>query len=68
VKMPGEGEEFVPANQVKYTRVSKLSMMPEGLETFIDRKELADLFAFLSLDKHPNDPSAKPLPGAPSRK
>ena len=27
-------------------------------------QEIADLFAFLCLDRLPTDPSAKPLPGA----
>jgi len=40
-------------------------MMPEGIETLIERKDLADLFAFLSLDKPPADPAAKLIPGAP---
>jgi hypothetical protein len=53
---------------VKYTRVSKLSMMPEGVETLLSKKDLADLFAFLSLDKPPGDPTAKPIPGAPQPK
>jgi len=65
VRMPGEGEEAVPRNQVKYTRVSKLSMMPEGLEATLDQKDLADLFAFLALDKPPTDASARVIPGAP---
>jgi putative heme-binding domain-containing protein len=65
VRMAGEGEEAVPRNNVKYTRVSKLSMMPEGIETLLSKQNLADLFAFLSLDKPPDDPSAKPIPGAP---
>jgi putative heme-binding domain-containing protein len=64
IRMPGEGQEAVPRNNVKYTRVSKLSMMPEGVETLLDKKDLADLFAFLSLDKHPSDPTARPIPGA----
>jgi putative heme-binding domain-containing protein len=68
IRMPGEGQETVPRNNVKYTRVSKLSMMPEGVETLLSKKDLADLFAFLSLDKHPTDPTAKPIPGAPSPK
>jgi len=38
LRMPGEGEETVPRNNVKYTRVSKLSMMPEGIETLLDEK------------------------------
>ncbi|HKQ40067.1 MAG TPA: dehydrogenase, partial [Verrucomicrobiae bacterium] len=65
IRMPGEGEETIPRNNVKYTRVSKLSMMPEGLETALDKKDLADLFAFLSLDKPPTDPRATLIPGAP---
>jgi putative heme-binding domain-containing protein len=65
VRMPGEGEEAVPRNRVKYTRVSKLSMMPEGIEASLDKKDLADLFAFLALDKPPSDPAAKLIPGAP---
>jgi putative heme-binding domain-containing protein len=65
VRMPGEGEETVPRNNVKYLRVSRLSMMPEGLEGLIAREDLSDLFAFLSLDKSPSDPSARLIPGAP---
>jgi len=68
IRMPGEGQETVARNNVKYTRLSKLSMMPEGVETLLDKKDLADLFAFLSLDKHPSDPTAKPIPGAPNPK
>jgi hypothetical protein len=63
--MPGEGEEVVPRNRVKYTRVSKLSMMPEGIEASLDKTDLADLFAFLALDKPPTDATAKLIPGAP---
>jgi putative heme-binding domain-containing protein len=65
LKMPGEGEEAIPRNRVKYTRLSKLSMMPEGLENALEKKDLADLFAFLALDKPPGDASAKLIPGAP---
>src|SRR5262249_17990440 len=65
LNMPGEGQETVPRNLVKYTRVSKLSMMPEGIETILTKKDLSDLFAFLALDKPPGDPSAKLIPGAP---
>jgi putative heme-binding domain-containing protein len=68
VRMPGEGEETVPRNNVKYTRVGKLSMMPEGIETLVDKNELADLFAFLCLDKPPTEPAARLIPGAPPLK
>jgi hypothetical protein len=67
VRMPGDSEETVPRNNVEYTRLSKLSMMPEGVESVFSRKDLSDLFAFLSLDKPPGDPTAKLIPGAPSR-
>jgi hypothetical protein len=40
-------------------------MMPEGIETLVDRKDLTDLFAFLSLDRPPEDPAARAIPGAP---
>jgi putative heme-binding domain-containing protein len=63
--LPGGGKEVVPRNNVKYTRTSKLSMMPEGIESILDRKDLADLFAFLALDRPPGDPRARPIPGAP---
>jgi putative heme-binding domain-containing protein len=66
IRLPGEGEEAVPKNQVKYTRTSRLSMMPEGVESLLERKDLIDLFAFLSLDKPPGDPAASPIPGAPN--
>jgi putative heme-binding domain-containing protein len=62
--LPGGGKEIVARNDVKYTRVSKLSMMPEGIETILDRKELSDLFAFLALDRPPGDPKARKIPGA----
>ncbi len=66
IRMAGESEETVPRNNVEYTRLSKLSMMPEGVEAIFSQKDLADLFAFLSLDKPPTDPTAKLIPGAPS--
>jgi putative heme-binding domain-containing protein len=65
IRMAGESEETVPRNNVEYTRRSKLSMMPEGVENVFSKKELCDLFAFLSLDKPVADPSTKPIPGAP---
>jgi putative heme-binding domain-containing protein len=66
IRLPGEGEETVPRHNVKYTRVSKLSMMPEGIETLLDKKDLSDLFAFLALDKPPMEAGAKLIPGAPA--
>lgn len=40
----------------------------KGLETALDRKDLADLMAFLCLDEHPRSPTAKLIPGAPKIK
>ena len=66
LRMAGGGEVAVPRNNVQYTRVSKLSLMPEGIENLFTKKQLSDLFAFLSLDKPPSDPTAKPIRGAPT--
>jgi hypothetical protein len=43
--------------------VSELSLMPEGIEKQLQPQEIADLFAFITLDKHPNDPTAAKIPG-----
>jgi putative heme-binding domain-containing protein len=66
--LPGGGKEVIARNNVKSARTSALSMMPEGIETLLDRRELADLFAFLALDHAPGDPQARPIPGTPERK
>ncbi|QDV37350.1 PVC-type heme-binding CxxCH protein [Tautonia plasticadhaerens] len=63
--LPGGGREVIPRNEVKYVRVGGLSMMPEGIEHLLDRRQLADLFAYLALDRPPEDPQARPIPGAP---
>ncbi len=46
--------------------VKPLSLMPEGLEKTIKPQEIADLFAFLCLDKPPSDPTARRIPGTPT--
>jgi hypothetical protein len=38
--------------------------MPENLEEQLKPQEIADLFAFITLDKPPQDPEARRLPGA----
>ena len=45
-------------------KTDSVSLMPEEIEKQLTPQEIADLFAFLSLDRPPSDPSAKPLPGA----
>jgi putative heme-binding domain-containing protein len=66
LKLPGGGPEVIPRNDVKWIRAGKLSMMPEGIENLLEKAELADLFAFLSLDRPPDDPRARSIPGAPA--
>lgn len=66
LKMQGGKVETIARDDVDELIVSQLSMMPEGIEKQYKPQEIADLFAFLSLDKHPSDASAKLLPGAPT--
>jgi putative membrane-bound dehydrogenase-like protein len=63
LKMQGGKLETIPRDQVEALEVSRLSMMPEGLEKQLRPEELADLFAFLTLDRPPDDPEARRLPG-----
>jgi len=55
----------VPRAEVEEMQRSKVSLMPEGLEKQIPTNEIRDLFAYLLLDKPPEDPKAKKIPGAP---
>ena len=64
LKVQGGKLETIPRDQIEESRVSALSMMPEDLEKQLKPQELADLFAFITLDKPPSDLSAKRLPGA----
>jgi putative heme-binding domain-containing protein len=64
LKVQGGKQEIIPRDQVEESGVSKVSLMPEALETQITRQELADLFAFITLDKPPSDASARRLAGA----
>jgi putative heme-binding domain-containing protein len=65
LKLQGGKLETVPRDQVEEVTVSPLSLMPEGIEKQLKPREIADLFAFLALDKPPDDPSARRIPGAP---
>ncbi len=64
LKTQGGKLETVPREDVEEMRLSKLSLMPEGVENQLKPEELADLFAFLVLDRPPTDPEAKLIPGA----
>ena len=52
----------IARGDVEEMEISKLSLMPEGVEKQLQPQELIDLFALLKLDKPPTDPQAKPLP------
>ncbi|MCE9606624.1 MAG: dehydrogenase [Planctomycetia bacterium] len=62
LKLQGGKLETIARADVDEIEISKLSLMPEGVEVQFKPQELIDLFAFLKLDKPPTDPLAKPLP------
>ena len=68
LKVQGGKLETIPRSEIDAYKVSELSMMPEQLEKQLTAQEMADLFAYLALDKPPTDPSAKLLNGAPRQK
>ena len=68
LKIQGGKLETVPREKIESYKVSELSMMPEDLEKLLKPQELADLFAYLALDKPPTDPAATILSGAPPQK
>jgi putative heme-binding domain-containing protein len=68
LKVQGGTLETIPRDEIEEFKVSEVSMMPEQLEKQLTPQEMADLFAFLALDKPPSDPTAKVLPGAPRQK
>ena len=65
LKLQGGKVETLPRAIIEETKISALSLMPEGIEGQLKARELADLFAFLSLDKPPADSNARPIPGTP---
>ncbi len=64
LKMQGGKQEVVPRDEIDIMKTSELSLMPEDLEKQLKPQELADLFAYITLDKPPNDPTARKLPGS----
>jgi len=65
LKLQGGKLETIPRGDIDEFAISKLSLMPEGVEKQLKPEEIADLFAFLCLDKPPTDPAAKNIPGTP---
>jgi putative heme-binding domain-containing protein len=68
LKLQGGKLETIPRDEVDVLKVSKVSLMPEDVEKQLKPQEIADLFAFLCLDKPPNDPAARKIPGTPNPK
>ncbi|WP_040352976.1 PVC-type heme-binding CxxCH protein [Blastopirellula marina] len=64
LKLQGGKLETIPREDVDAIRISKLSLMPEGVEKQLSEQELIDLFAYLSLTRPPGDPQAEYIPGA----
>ena len=65
LKTQGGKVETIPRAEVDSAVRGKVSLMPEGLEKLLSAEELADLFAFLTLDRPPGDPHARKIPGMP---
>ncbi len=63
LKVQGGKLEAIARADVEEYAASQLSLMPEDLERQLAPQELADLFAFLLLDRPPGDPRARLLPG-----
>jgi putative heme-binding domain-containing protein len=64
LKMQGGKLEAIARQDVESVTTSQLSLMPEDVEKQLKPQELADLFALLTLDKPPGDPTARRLPGS----
>jgi putative heme-binding domain-containing protein len=65
LKLQGAKLETIPRSEIEEISVSPVSLMPEGIEKQLKPQEIADLFAFLTLDKPPDDPTAQRIPGTP---
>ena len=63
LKVPGGKQEVIPRGEIEEMKTSELSLMPEDLEKTLKPDEIVDLFAFITLDKPPSDPTARQLPG-----
>jgi len=65
LKVQGGEQTTIARKAIEKIEYSKLSLMPEGMEKQLSPQEMADLFALLCLDKHPDDPKARRIPGTP---
>ena len=64
LKVQGGKQEVIPRSDIDEFKVNEISLMPEQLEKQLTPQEIIDLFAFISLDKHPSDKTARLLAGA----
>lgn len=64
LKVQGGKLETIARDDVAAQKLSKVSLMPEGLEKQLKPQELRDLFAYITLDKPPTDKDAAYIPGA----
>jgi putative membrane-bound dehydrogenase-like protein len=64
LKVQGDKQEIIARTDIEEVVPSKLSLMPEGLEKQIPPQEMHDLFAYITLDKPPEDPEARLLIGS----
>ncbi len=62
LKTQGGKLETIAREDVEAMKTSPLSLMPEDLEKQLKPQELADLFALLTLDKPPGDPTCAACP------
>jgi len=65
LKLQGGKLETIPRSEIDEMSVSPVSLMPEGIEKQLKPKEIADLFDFLTLDKPPDDSTARRIAGTP---
>jgi putative heme-binding domain-containing protein len=63
LKVQGGKQEVIARSDIDEFNVSEISLMPEQVEKQLTQQEIVDLFAFITLDKHPSDPTARQLPG-----
>ncbi|HET6422681.1 MAG TPA: PVC-type heme-binding CxxCH protein [Planctomycetaceae bacterium] len=63
LKVQGGKQEIIPRDDIDEFKVSEISLMPEQLEKQLSPQEIIDLFAYITLDKPPHDPTARRLSG-----
>ncbi|PQO41784.1 dehydrogenase [Blastopirellula marina] len=64
LKMQGGKQETIARDDVDLMKTSDTSLMPEGIEKQLQPQEIVDLFAYLTLNKPPEDPAAELISGA----